>query len=155
MFHRKPVKTINDCAVIDSIPASSLCFRPAAPLDSFMFEEHLLEDGTTSVRFHDDVYMLFNQQRLDRMTQEYLLNYINSMPTIFSSLSSVRKKLTDSQLLQFIKSRYIQAPSDLQRWSKYLEMVADSELSCIKDAASVSPSEDASSDDSSSGTVTQ
>lgn len=140
MFHRKNVKQSFDCAVIDSIPASSLCFRSDTPLDSFLFEEHPLTDGSLSVRYRDDVYMLFNQERLDKMSQQYLIDYVNTMPSVSSSLSSIRKKMSDSQLLKFIKSRYIQAPSDLQRWSKYLEIMADSELSSIREAAEVTPS---------------
>lgn len=145
MFHRKNIKSVSECACIDSIPASSLLFRADAPLDSFLIEEHTSVDDVISYRLHDDVYMLFNQQRLDKMSQQYLLDYINTMPSVSSSLSSIRKKMSDSQLLKFIKSRYIQAPSDLQRWSKYLEMMADSELTSIREAAAVDPSSDGSS----------
>ena len=38
-----------------------------------------------------------------------------------SSLRSVREKMSDAQLRQFIKSRYIQSPSELLRWSAWLD----------------------------------
>lgn len=77
-----------------------------------------------SVRCSTDVYMLFNQQRLDRMTLQRFTEYLNSNVPPESSLSSLRSKCTDSQLLQFCKSRYLQSPSELMAWSKYIDYEA-------------------------------
>lgn len=77
-----------------------------------------------SVRCSTDVYMLFNQQRLDRMTLQRFTEYLNSNVPPESPLSSLRSKCTDDQLLQFCKSRYLQSPSELMSWSKYIEYEA-------------------------------
>ena len=93
-----------------------------------------------AVAFRTDVYMLFNQDRLDRMTQSQLSTWLdNQAPT--DGLISLRNQLSDSQLHQFIKSRYIQSPSELKAWSSYLESEYGSELSKLQpaDPASVDP----------------
>lgn len=86
-----------------------------------------------AVAFRTDVYMLFNQDRLDRMTQSQLSTWLdNQAPT--DGLISLRNQLSDSQLHQFIKSRYIQSPSELKAWSAYLESEYGSELSKLQPA---------------------
>ena len=35
-------------------------------------------------------------------------------------MSDLRKKMTDDQLCSFVKSRFIQTPSELMAWSQYL-----------------------------------
>lgn len=87
--------------------------------------------GTTPVmKVQTDVYMLFNQQRLDKMTTEALINYLSNYTAHDDGLAAIRNKLTDAQLSQFVKSRYIQSPSELKAWSSYLmsnydQIVAD------------------------------
>lgn len=77
--------------------------------------------GTTPVmKVQTDVYMLFNQERLDKMTTEALVNYLSNYTAKDDGLSEIRSKLTDEQLSQFVKSRYIQSPSELKSWSSYL-----------------------------------
>lgn len=150
MFRSKNLKASLTKNVMDSLPAVSYVLRTPSTLDSFMHVERHLDSENVSIRIHDDVYMLFNQDRLDRMTKEALITYINGNIQNSDSLRSLRSKMSDSQLLKFIKSRYIQAPSDLQQWSKYLEMMADSELQNIRDAADVSVPSTGDSVDSSS-----
>lgn len=139
MFRSKNIKSELLPANGASLASVSFIFRSNSPLDNFLHHERELSGNEKSIRIYDDVYMLFNQDRLDRMTKEALLSYINDNITSSDSLSSFRKKMTDSQLLKFIKSRYIQAPSDLQNWSKYLEQMADSELSLLREAVEVNP----------------
>lgn len=87
--------------------------------------------GTTPVmKVQTDVYMLFNQQRLDKMTTEALINYLSNYTAHDDGLAAIRNKLSDAQLSQFVKSRYIQSPSELKAWSSYLmsnydQVVAD------------------------------
>ena len=93
--------------------------------------------------------MLFNQQRLDRMTLSQLSDWLdNQTPT--SGLSELRSKMSDAQLHSFIKSRYIQSPSELMAWSEYIQSefskecqkVAE-ELKSQQSAEPVSPAEPA------------
>lgn len=47
------------------------------------------------------------------------------------SLNSLKSKLTDDQLASIVKSRYIQTPSELINYSKYLNSLADSEIQAL------------------------
>lgn len=92
-----------------------------SPVESFYYQETLNDDGTTSVSVVDDVYMLFNQQRLDRMTSASLNQWLEQSSKTDTQLASLRSRMTDEQLGSFIKSRYIQSRSELLAWSGYLE----------------------------------
>ena len=84
----------------------------------------------TSVSYVTDVSLIFNQQRLDRMTLQQLSQRLEQLPPS-SPLSQVRKKMTDEQLHQFVKSRYCQSMSELQAWSKYLDINFQSEIESL------------------------
>ncbi len=103
-------------------------FVVKSPVNEFMFQE-CDTGGEKSVRLTSDIYMLFNQQRLDRMTNERLLAYFEGLTVREPKLRELRSKLTDEQLCSFVKSRFIQSPSELMAWSQYLmssqdEMIA-------------------------------
>lgn len=100
-----------------------------------------------AVCFRTDVYMLFNQDRLDRMTQSQLSTWLdNQAPT--DSLISLRNQMSDAQLHQFIKSRYIQSPSELKAWASYIETQFGTELAKLQPAettpAETTPADSAS-----------
>ena len=95
-------------------------------LDSFLIAQHKAPfDTRESIRITSDIYMLFNQQRLDRMTREAVINHFNDMVIKDSSLQNLRDKMTDDQLMSVVKSRYMQAPSELLAWSRWLNAQAD------------------------------
>lgn len=73
------------------------------------------------VKFIDDVYMLFNQQRLDSSSVEALVNSLNRTRPADDPLASIRAKLTDKQLCQFVKSRFIQTRSELLSYTQYID----------------------------------
>ena len=85
-------------------------------------------DGTEAVTLTSDITMLFNQQRLDRMTREALIQHFDSMAVQNPKFSELRSKLTDDQLCSIVKSRYIQSPSELMAYSSYLVNAYGSEL---------------------------
>lgn len=68
----------------------------------------------------DDIYMLFNQQRLLSCGKDTIQAWLNTLQPRSDALSELRKKCTDEQLMQICKSRYIQSPSELLAWSEYL-----------------------------------
>ena len=115
--------------------------RQPSLVEDFYKQSFAVPNGSCdAVSFRTDVYMLFNQNRLDRMTQSQLSTWLdNQAPT--DGLISLRNQLSDSQLHQFIKSRYIQSPSELKAWSAYLESEYGSELSKLQpaDSAPVDP----------------
>lgn len=93
--------------------------RVPQPLDSFLHEE-VSCDGEQSVILTSDITMLFNQERLDRATRQVLLDQINAATSQSDAFAKVRSKLTDDQLISFVKSRFIQSPSELLAWTDYL-----------------------------------
>ena len=110
--------------------------RQPSPVDVFLFQRHSSPTSAVeSFRCTSDIYMLFNQQRLDRMSREALLNYFNNMSVSEPSMTALKSKLTDDQLISLVKSRYIQQPSELLSYSMYLNSLADSELKSLAVAA--------------------
>lgn len=85
-------------------------------VDDFMFEEH----ADSSFTFTSDITMLFNQKRLDKLSLQSLISHFDDIQQKNDSLRELRSKLSDSQLSQLIKSRYIQTPSELIAYSEYL-----------------------------------
>lgn len=135
---------------ISSFPAPSA-------MDNFICQKQVTPyDDKESIRMTSDIYMLFNQQRLDRMSRENLVEYFNNMAVRDSSFSSLKKRLTDDQLISVVKSRYIQQASELFAWSKYLNSLGDEQLRAVvapassvdEPAASVSAAASSSSDSS-------
>lgn len=103
-------------------------FLENSPVNEFCFER-LDKNGTEVVTLTSDIYMLFNQRRLDRMSKDRLLAYFENLSVNEPKMSELRSKLTDDQLCSFVKSRFIQSPSELMAWSQYLmssqdEMIA-------------------------------
>lgn len=103
-------------------------FIEPSPVNEFVIQEYEV-DGEKSVRCSSDIYMLFNQQRLDRMSKERLLAYFENLSVNEPKMRELRSKLSDDQLCSFVKSRFIQSPSELMSWSQYLmssqdEMIA-------------------------------
>ena len=103
-------------------------FLENSPVNEFCFER-LDKNGTEVVTLTSDIYMLFNQQRLDRMSKDRLLSYFENLSVSEPKMRELRSKLSDEQLCSFVKSRFIQSPSELMAWSQYLmssqdEMIA-------------------------------
>ena len=103
-------------------------FLENSPVNEFCFERSD-KNGIEVVTLTSDIYMLFNQQRLDRMSRDRLLAYFESLSVNEPKMRELRSKLSDEQLCSFVKSRFIQSPSELMAWSQYLmssqdEMIA-------------------------------
>lgn len=114
---------------VNSSPVSAkdmLCseFRQESPVDQFLLEEREF-DGVKGVCLTSDICMLFNQQRLDRLSRESLLSHFESMSVNEPKFGDLRAKLGDDQLISFVKSRFIQSPSELMAWSQYLMSSSD------------------------------
>lgn len=94
-------------------------FLENSPVNEFCLER-LDKDGIEVVTLTSDIYMLFNQQRLDRMSKDRLLAYFENLSVNEPKMRELRSKLSDEQLCSFVKSRFIQSPSELMAWSQYL-----------------------------------
>lgn len=121
---------------VNSAVLSGSEFVEPSPLHDFMFQE-IECDGNKSIRITSDIYMLFNQQRLDKLTRTQLVEYFNNLSASEPKMSDLRKKMTDEQLCSFVKSRFIQTPSELMAWSQYLMSSQDSIIAAAAAAANV------------------
>lgn len=98
-----------------------------------------------SFTYTTDIVMLFNQKRLDKMTRESLIQHFESLSERSPKFASLRGKLSDDQLCNIVKSRYIQSPSELMAYSNYLVATYGNELASM--ASHVSSSVDSASAD--------
>ena len=131
---RKLNKSQNDgCSVIRCARDMRVSqFYQPSTIDSFLIQKHeSVADGVPSIRMTSDIYMLFNQQRLDRMSREAIVNHFNDMVVHNPQLTALKSKLSDDQLISLVKSRYIEQPSELLAWSMYLNTLADAELQAV------------------------
>lgn len=105
-------------------------FYSPSPIEDFIHSSHKAPHSAhSSIRITSDIYMLFNQQRLDRMTLQNLAAHISTMAPRDASLSSLKSRLSDEQLASLVKSRFIQSTSEMLAYSKYLNNMTDAELS--------------------------
>ena len=130
-------------------------FYVATPLDEFLCQTHEVAGCKyKSTRLTSDIYMLFNQKRLDRMTREALVQHFDDMAVREPSFATLKSKLTDDQLISVVKSRYIQSASELLSWSKYLNSLAEPLLKqYVEEAVKLSPTESDAQKQASSTTV--
>lgn len=114
-------KTDNRCIL------SVTTLRERSSVESFYrMENNNLHSSDPSVSFRTDVYMLFNQHRLDRMTVAAFSDYLNKNVQPSSPTARLRSRMSDEQLHLFVKSRYIQSLGELQAWCRYLDsQIAD------------------------------
>lgn len=117
----------NPC-LVSSAELSQSEFVEKGPADEFCIDK-LEVNGVETIVLTSDIYMLFNQQRLDRMSKDRLLSYFENLSVSEPKMRELRSKLSDEQLCSFVKSRFIQSPSELMAWSQYLmssqdEMIA-------------------------------
>lgn len=110
-------------------------YRDSSPVDQFLFQD-IEVNGVVSRRYTSDIYMLFNQQRLDRMTRDSLLSYFESLQVREPQFADLRAKLGDEQLISFVKSRYIQSASELMSWHQYLMSSSDEAVAALAAAQS-------------------
>lgn len=73
-----------------------------------------------AVSVSNDIYLLLNQNRLSALGEDNVKKILDSIGSQNSVVSELRKKISDSDLLSFCKSRYIQTPCELRAWSNYL-----------------------------------
>ena len=125
------------------------------PTESFRFEKTGTEDNEV-IRVRSDVSMLLHAAD---MAKKYGTGFVQSMIDMrrpkSSALQSQMDQMSDAQILDTIKSRHLQSPSELIAWSEYLTDQAKSiedEVSrlALENKSAESSSEQASSEQVSS-----
>ena len=90
------------------------------PTEPFRFEKVGTEENE-SVRIRSDVSMLLHAAD---MAKKYGSGFVQSMIDMrrpkSSTLQSQMDQMSDAQILDTVKSRHLQSPSELIAWSEYL-----------------------------------
>ena len=90
------------------------------PTEPFRFEKTGTDDNE-AIRIRSDVSMLLHAAD---MAKKYGSGFVQSMIDMHrpksNSLQSQMDNMSDAQILDTIKSRHLQSPSELIAWSEYL-----------------------------------
>lgn len=123
MFHVKQLKFIimsrrNFTTPPNIMVESQPCDVQRQPdlLDDFVYEPVKNDDGSYIHLFYDQSTVISDvsfAQRLTPQNMQILVDRMNATKRSADALAALRSKLTDDQLLDTIKSRYIQRPADL------------------------------------------
>lgn len=100
----------------------NVILRTESPIDQFHFDKCTpSDDGVEAVIVSNPLYMIFNQERLSSIGQFNVQEWIDSMNRISNdNLKELRSKVSDDDLIKYMKSRYCQSPCELAMWSSYL-----------------------------------
>ena len=150
---RKPVREVCLCPICASSEPDIVLEE--LPTEQFRFEKAGTDDNEC-VRIRSDVSMLLHAAD---MAKKYGTGFVQSMIDMrrpkSSALQSQMDQMSDAQILDTIKSRHLQSPSELIAWSEYLiDQAKDIEqeaerLAIEKEASAASSSVESQSDTSS------
>lgn len=104
-----------------------------SPVNELSVECTENDKGVKEYKLVNDVALLFNQQRLENLGVDTAKDWLSNIQARLSAPLKEVPKLTDTQLLQFIKSKHIQTPSELMSWSKYLDNEVQSQKQQAED----------------------
>lgn len=115
-----PVRDIQICPICAS-PDPDICLEEL-PTEQFRFEKcGNPEDSNYSVRIRSDVSMLLHAVDMaKKYGQNFVQSMIDSKRPKSSSIQEFMDKMSDAQILDTIKSRHLQSPSERIAWSEYL-----------------------------------
>lgn len=101
--------------------------RQPSLVDEYYHQETICpETGEKVMGYHHPLYMLFNQERLDRLGDGAVQMWLKSLESAGNgAYSELKSKLSDDDLLKIVKSRHIQSPSELETWLNQLNERAE------------------------------
>lgn len=113
-----PIREVQICPICSSSEPDIVLEE--LPTEPFRFEKIGIEENE-AVRIRSDVSMLLHAAD---MAKKYGTGFVQSMFDAHrpksSRLQSQMDQMSDAQILDTIKSRHIQSPSELIAWSEYL-----------------------------------
>lgn len=121
---RKFISAAENAAKLEfchSCDSDNIIIREKSVVDEFYFETRLNSDGTESVCVSDPIRVLFNQQRLDEIGATAVKAFLDGLQKKNDSLAELRSKCSDEDLMQMMKSRHLQSPSEILAWCRYME----------------------------------
>lgn len=92
---------------------------------------NLSDPSTTSVVAVNEIYDLFNASRLAGFDNDVIQSIRNNIMQS-SQFSDAISKLSDDEIIESIKPRNIQSPSQLVQWSKYIQSVIEDRISSLQ-----------------------
>ena len=98
-------------------------YRTSSVVDDFYKVKSVSVHSGKDVNHHvDPIYMLFNQERLQKtIGYDNAKQFLDSLVSVGSTpLAELRKKCSDEDLLATIKSRNLQQPSEILNWARYM-----------------------------------
>lgn len=107
---------------------------------------NLSDPTSTSKVAVNEIYDLFNAQRLSGFDID-IVDSIRSNILTSSPFSDAISKLSDDEILDSIKPRNIQSPSQLLMWSKYIQSTIEERLQ-IANVSDNPPSDSAAASES-------
>lgn len=121
-----PVREVQICPVCAS-PEPDICLEEL-PTERFRFERcGEPDDPNCPVRIRSDVSMLLHAADMaKKYGKDFVQSMIDSKRPKSSSLQESMDKMSDAQILDTVKSRHLQSPSELIAWSEYLTEQAKS-----------------------------
>ena len=133
----------NICFDLDST-LKTTTLRECDICDEFYLEKTLNPDNSESVSIHDPIYILFNQERLDRLGASGIQKFLDSLQPKSDALAELRSQCSDQDLMTMMKSRHLQSPAEILAWCRYMESNIDtfnSEVQALVEAQSVTTEE--------------
>lgn len=99
-----------------------MAVRQPSLVDTYYHTESVCpETSEIVVSYSHPLYMLFNQERLDRLGPAAVQQWLKSLENAGNNaLSELKAKCKDVDLLQLVKSRHLQSPSELESWINHL-----------------------------------
>ncbi len=76
-----------------------------------------------------DIYDFFSQQRLDNLGPDVVRDFLARNLPKTSQVSDFISKMSDEEIVNSIKSKHIQQPSELLRWSRLVVQEIDDAVS--------------------------
>lgn len=140
---RQPVREVSLCPICASSEPDIVLEE--LPTEQFRFERTGTDDNEC-IRIRSDVSMLLHAAD---MAKKYGTGFVQSMIDMrrpkSSALQSQMDEMSDAQILDTVKSRHLQSPSELIAWSEYLidqakDIEQEAERLAVEEAAETSSS---------------
>lgn len=154
MFSKRritPYVYVGDPVLVSSKEMICSEFKEETPVDQFLQQE-IEVNGVKSIRLTSDIYMLFNNSVLIGCLVNLSCLTLNLCWFNEPKFGDLRSKLGDDQLISFVKSRFIQSPSELMAWSSYLMSSSDAAIAELAALQEQSQTSSQSTEESSAST---
>lgn len=111
----------------------------SSPVTDVLIET--LENGDKLLR--SDIHLLLHQEKLKQLGERVAASFVDSMQNNVGSSPSI-EGLSDTQIIDSIKSKYLQSPAELSSWMQHLQDTALNEINKAKEQNKPTPSVDVS-----------